>query len=246
MSDDTATEDLVNGADELEQGLLALIALGGAQPDNAAPAIDQLIRARAAIDAKDLSIARDAILRGQAILEHVVDQRGWWWRLVNIHQLPLFLYHVIIFVALIAAGTTCRDCSRFGVVPDSFLGEFVPTTALVAGGLGAVLRAVWFLWNQVSRRIYHRRFLLSQLAAPLTGILLGLLTYLLAKAGIFVLAGQATGTIRTPTTSVAELALCFFVGFKWEWALDRIQRLFEARSPPHSPNKPEGEASAHQ
>ena len=244
MSDETNLQDAVNGADDLEQGILGFIALGGVAADGAVqPVIVELNSARGAISAKNVTEARAAILRGQSALEYLVAQKRLWWRLVNVHQLPLFAYHVAFFFTFVAIGTTCANCDQYGVIPDAVLGKVVPVTALVAGGLGAELRGIWFLWNQVSRRIYHRRFLLSQLAAPFTGVLLGLVTYLLAKAGLFVVGG---GTVRPATTaaSVGELALCFFVGFKWEWALERIQNIFASKNggstpqPPQAPPQP--------
>jgi hypothetical protein len=225
---DAELQDLRDSADELEQGIIAFIALGGPKSDAAAhSAIKELHKAHVAIDGKRAADARDAILHGQSALEWLIDERGWWWRLVNIHQLPLFGYHIAFFFILIAISTTCTNCSRLCVVPGRLLDGMVPLPALVAAGLGAELRGIWFLWNQTSRRIYHRRFLLSQLAAPFTGVLLGMLTYLLAKAGLFVIGGQTPNNIGGETATVGELALCFFVGFKWDWALQRIQGLFD-------------------
>jgi hypothetical protein len=93
---------------------------------------------------------------------------------------------------------------------------------LAMGGLGAGLRALWFLGQQIAERIYRRRFLLWHLVAPFTGVLLGIVTYLLVKAGLLVVGGVT----EKGDITAGELALCFFVGFKWDWALDRIQRVF--------------------
>jgi hypothetical protein len=227
MIDKEELADLKSGADDLEQGLIGLIALGGMQSDDGARyAIEQLHQAHVAIDGNRPADARDALLRGQSALECLIDQRGVYWRIVNVHQLPLFAYHVTLFFALIVAGITCTDCSRFAVVPRAVLGDTVPTVAVFAGGLGAELRAIWFLWQQTSTRIYHRRFLLSQLAAPFTGVLLGMLTYLVIKAGLLVIAAQGT-SVDVSRATVGELAICFFVGFKWEWGLERIKSAFE-------------------
>ena len=230
MSEEADLQDAIAGADDLEQGILGFIAMGGVETDGAAqPAINQLNAARNAIGEKKIVDARAAVLQGQSTLEFLIAQKRLIWRLVNVHQLPLFAYHGALVLAFIAIGTTCVDCDRYGVIPNAILGKIVPVTAIVAGGLGAELRGIWFLWNQVSTRIYHRRFLLSQLAAPLTGVLLGLVTYLLAKAGLFVVGGESIKD-TTAAASVGELALCFFVGFKWEWALDRIRSIFEGKA----------------
>ncbi len=238
MSDEADLQEAIAGADDLEQGILGFIALGGVAADGEAQsAISQLNAARKAISEKKVIDARAAVLEGLGKLEFLIAQKRLMWRLVNVHQLPLFAYHGALVLAFIAIGTTCLDCERYGVIPNAVLDKVVPVTAIVAGGLGAELRGIWFLWNQVSTRIYHRRFLLSQLAAPLTGVLLGLVTYLLAKAGLFVVGGESIKD-TTAAASVGELALCFFVGFKWEWALDRIRSIFEAKSGSSSPTNP--------
>ncbi|HYN82268.1 MAG TPA: hypothetical protein VES88_12255 [Gemmatimonadaceae bacterium] len=231
---------LSDGADELEQGIRGVIALGGAKKGaDVERAITELHNAHLAIEGNRAADAREATLRGQFVLESLVDERGFLWRLVNVHQVPLFLYHVAFFLAFIAAGITCTECTRFAIIPRAVLGDTVPMLALLAGGLGAELRGIWFLWHQTSERLYHRRFLLAQLAAPFTGVLLGMLTFLLIKAGLLVIATPSTASADLAKVTVGELAICFFVGFKWEWALKRIEAAFTGATGQEGDEKPD-------
>lgn len=229
--------DISDDADDLEVGLRSFIALGGLTAGSSVdPVLKALDDARNAIEAKKTTAARNAILHGEIELDQLLAKRGEWWRFVNIHQVPLFGYHIVLTLLFVALGTTCYlDPCVWCVLPNVVLDK-VPMAAVAAGGLGAELRGIWFLWNQVSQRLYFRRFLLGQLAAPFVGVLLGILTYLLAKAGLFLVGGQTAATAaKSATVTPGELALCIFVGFKWEWALDRISAIFIKKDGGNSP-----------
>jgi hypothetical protein len=60
-----------------------------------------------------------------------------------------------------------------------------------------------------------------------------MLTYLLAKAGLFAISGGSPAT--DSKAAYGELALCFFVGFRWEWALERIGSIFVKTDAPPDP-----------
>lgn len=230
MSITEEIEDVRHAANLLEQGIYGMIGLGVVKTaTDADAAIAELKNAYTALDAPtvgaaDLAAAREAVLKGERALELAIQLRGWWWRLWNVHQVGLFVYHLVFFAVLLAVGTACFIKPTWCVLPDTILGCHVPLVVLAMGGLGAELRALWFLWQQIGERLYRRRFLLGHLVAPFTGALLGIVTYLVAKAGLLIIGGTpaAAGGV-----TASELALCFFAGFKWEWAVQRIQRIFE-------------------
>ena len=240
LDDDVAA--VRNDADILAQGILGLIGLGvlqAAHDDNdAINFLGEAYRHLATTPptAESLAAARIAIIKGEGALELLVTQRGRRWRAWHVHQTGLFLYHIGWLLILLALGTSCVTRSRWCVVPDTILEGLVPVVALVAGGLGAELRGLWFLWKQTSRRLYRRRFLLGHLVAPFTGALLGLITYLLAKGGLLALGATSPTQAQV---RVGELALCFFAGFKWEWAIQRMQQIFETSQKGPTEKKPE-------
>lgn len=231
-------DDVRQAAVLLEQGIFGLIALGALNTPTAADDVIAALHAAhialdaPTVDAQHLADARDAVIRGERAFELLIGAKGWRWRMLNVHQLPLFLYHVGFVLLFLAIGTSCIKPSAGCYLPRTILDQ-IPLVVLAAGGLGAELRALSFLWQQTGDRTYRRRFLLGQLAAPFVGVLLGLVTYLLTKAGLLVVGGNAgPESARAPNASVTpgELAICFFVGFKWEWALQRIQSIFATTS----------------
>jgi hypothetical protein len=231
MSNEGVAATLRSQADRLEQGIRGLIGLGVDVGAKAADAITDLKTAHAILDTEPVDVAklpdaRVALIHGEELLEQVISSNRLWWRFLHIHQVPLFLYHVTFVGFFIALGTLCTTGSSWCIVPNTILDGHIPVVVLAMGGLGAQLRAISYLWQQVGRRLYFRRFFLGQLAAPFTGVLLGLVTYLLAKAGLFLIGGKGSADANTAAT-VGELALSFFVGFKWEWALKRIEQIFE-------------------
>jgi hypothetical protein len=235
MASDEIVAGLRKQADRLEQGIRGLVGLGvmtAADID----AVADLTIAHDILDADKVDVgrlpnARAAIIRGEKMLELLISGKSVGWRLLHVHQVPLFAYHLVFVAIFIAIGTSCATQASWCVVPNAVLGGHIPVVVLAMGGLGAQLRAISFLWQQVGRRLYFRRFLLGQLAAPFMGMLLGIITYLLAKAGLFVVGGKASADAND-TASVGELALSFFVGFKWEWALKRIEQIFEKTEKP--------------
>jgi hypothetical protein len=230
MSLDDDIADVRQAANLLEQGIFGMIGLGAINaPTEGDDIIKALNEAYAALDAAStdgvqLSIARAAVIRGERALELLLQAKSSGWRAAHIHQAWLFVYHIAFLAIFIGIGTSCTFSANWCVLPNAILDKHVPLVVLAMGGLGAQLRALWFLWEQTGNRTFRRRFLLGHLAAPFTGVLLGIVTYLLAKAGLLVIGGAATADA---SVTAGELALCFFVGFKWEWALDRIQHIFE-------------------
>jgi hypothetical protein len=118
--------DVREAADLLEQGIFGMIGLGAL---NAATEGEEAITAlRTAyvsldapmVNAKQIADAREAVLRGERALELLIQKRGTWWRISNIHQVPLFAYHIVFLFIFLAIGTACVFGGRW-CLPSAIL-----------------------------------------------------------------------------------------------------------------------------
>jgi len=180
------------------------------------PILEAIAVARILAEEDREAAALHEATRGELALNKILFLKGRLWRCVFLHQLPLFTYHILFMLILLNIAT-----GWLGFVAQQFsLSAPIPVAVLVAGGLGAILRGLWFLWFKVSRRQFRLQFTLAQLAAPWVGMLLGVFAFLLIKAGILLMEGSGH---RDGKTSVFELAICFFAGYKWESLLDWVE-----------------------
>lgn len=190
-----------------------------------------LLSCRRAARAGDLDTARRDLAQAEQTLHHALYRtKTWWWRQRHCHQSHLLLYYLLVLSVLVGAGTGFLDWALGFIgfqVADSIWS--VPTAMFGLGVLGAVLRGLFYLQEKVSRRRHRRSFLTAHLAAPWIGGLFGIFTYLLLAAGVLALEGTAT-TPSVVERSPLTLALVFFAGFKWEWLLERLKRLWEGES----------------
>ena len=211
--------DVVGHADELE-ALVRVLSEAGLfkrQSPQLRNVLDGLDRGRRAAAKSELLAAKSALLEASTTLDEAVHAHYWWWRLIYIHRGFLFLYLVafLLLVLNVASGYLDWVAVKFWQVP---------TAALVFGAAGAILRSLYFLYQQVARRIFRAQFALAHLVSPLIGALLGMFTFLLVKGGLLVLQEGQTGNLEDAT---GPMALCFLAGFSWEWLLGWIKDFVE-------------------
>jgi len=216
-------EETLAWSDELEAAFRIFNETGlfKANPAPAEAIVNQIARARRGVKRGDLETAASLLAEGELELQRCIYAKSFLWRLVHVHQFFIFAYHVaaILFFLNVASGW-------FTFVTHDVWREIpVPMSALVAGGLGACLRGMWYLWRQVSKRIFRVQFLLAQLAAPWIGMLFGLFVFLLLKASLLTLSG---GSSVKPEQSALPLAIAFLSGYSWEWILARIDQVRSA------------------
>jgi hypothetical protein len=225
---------LLSWADKLEARFRTLIEFGliGAN-DQANSVLAPLTAGRKLARSAHVDDAAESLDRAELALQSALYSRSWLWRSWHIHQAGLFVYDVAALIVLlnIASGYfSCIAPTLWGWIP-------VPIAAVVAGGLGAILRGLWFLWLQVSKGVFRAQFTLAQLAAPWVGMLFGLFVYLLLKAGLLAVKGGESAKLED---SALPLALAFLAGYSWEWILGRIDQIKAATSaaPAQSPKPP--------
>ncbi len=175
-------------------------------------------QARDLVEAKELARAAEELTRAEVVLERELYARSRFWRFVRVHQGPVVLYYLLCLAALGYLGLARA------VKPGAALWG-VPVSILVLASAGAVLRGLYWLQVQVSKRIFRVQFVLSHLAAPWIGVLLGVGAYLLAKAGLLTLeggaaAGQSHGAAANESTLLALAA--FVAGWNWTWLIGRL------------------------
>jgi len=207
-------------AEEIEDAFRVLAEQGlfntGDEPKRV---MDLLTASRKATVKEDWPEALDLATQAELLLDEVLRTRSRWWRATRLHQIPLFAYHAGVLTLLLLAPSIVND--RANLLGWKPLG--VPSSAAVAGGVGSVLRGLWWLWMKVSQREYRTHFLLAHLATPLIGIVLGIVAYLLVRSGVQ-LAGEgpiADGQMTEPVILVA-----LFAGYNWEWALEKLEKRF--------------------
>ncbi|KAA3648758.1 MAG: hypothetical protein DWQ07_00765 [Chloroflexi bacterium] len=103
---------------------------------------------------------------------------------------------------------------------------YVGTSALIWGGMGGVIGAVFYLRKHVSHDVdFNKQFTLWYLASPLLGMLLGAFVYLVMQAGLVALTiDNSSGTTQV-TFPPPIYVLAFIVGFQQNVAYDLIRRI---------------------
>lgn len=173
-------------------------------------------QARDLVDAKQLARAAEELTRAEVVLERELYARSRLWRFVRVHQGPVVLYYLLCLAALAVLGLgpiACANANLWGV----------PVSILVLASAGAVLRGLYWLQVQVSKRVFRAQFVLSHFAAPWIGVLLGVGAYLLAKAGLLTVEGAASSGHGAVTQNSILLDLTAFItGWNWKALLDRM------------------------
>lgn len=193
----------------------------GGQEDRTA-AMLLLGRARDAIERGDTTPAWQYAIEAESLLHRRIgiNTKWRWWCL---HQLPLTLWLLILFLFLVNWSTGWIPW--FPPLSDEVFG--VPTAGLVLGALGAILRSIWWLHRQIARERYRLLFLNAHVVSPVIGALFGLFVYLLLRAGLLLLQGGTTD----PDELVIAPALAFLAGYNWDWLSAQLDRVFSESAP---------------
>jgi hypothetical protein len=173
-------------------------------------------QARDLVEAKQLARAAEELTRAEIALERELYLRSRLWRFVRVHQGPVVLYYLLCLAALAVLGL-----GRV-VKPTATLWG-VPASILVLASAGAVLRGLYWLQVQVSRRVYRVQFMIAHFAAPWIGVLLGVGAYLLTRAGLLTVEGSAPAAAPAAGHEGTLLALAaFLAGWNWTWLIGRL------------------------
>jgi hypothetical protein len=156
----------------------------------------------------------------------------------NRYAWPIAIWGVIwfvIFVYLIFEPTALLRYFTMAEGSESFLIPEIFLLALFFGGIGGVAAVFYHLFKYVQERSFDNQFILSYVAKPFMGMILGSMIYLtlfvLLRALQILPAGLEAGGIET-VNDVMYVALLYFValaaGFKENLAFDLLNRAIRA------------------
>ncbi len=164
--------------------------------------------ARREADLGHIAEAQSALLRAKSAFVRA-QERFWWYRFNNqVGLLPVLL-------------TVLSTILAFDLVSwwmTEFPKHSAPAHAALLGLMGASLKSLYWLQFQLGKGQLRPRWIAYFLVAPLIGVLLGFVSYLIVVVGSkLVNASQLT----TPDALAVGL-FAAFAGFNWEWALEKF------------------------
>jgi len=174
----------------------------------------------ASYSAQKYADAFDEAQQADVALSEIIQGRTLGWRLLNLYAAPWFAVLVAWFVVLVWAGYSVYlvnlhsyvlTISIFSLNIPKILRMVILTA--IAGGLGAVLRQVYYVAYDVKLRKFKRSESVDIVMAPFIGFLFGFLAYLVIAAGLLVATQKATGS-----SEILNLAAGFLLGFNWKAA----------------------------
>lgn len=144
-----------------------------------------------------------------------------YWRFVNIHAAPIWIYLLGVLVSLFVFFYSDVDTiiqTKMGVSED--------VVYVVAWGvIGGILRALWKIKKSVGGQRHKRSFRIYYLSSPFLGGIFGAITYLLIIGGLVSINGT-----NSPASIIPILPIAAFAGFNWEWAVGLFNRIADVLS----------------
>lgn len=185
----------------------------------------------------------DHVRKADASLSTAIEKRGKLWRFWNQLAIPWIVWLALwgVLVAYVSYQFyIAQTVGSSGAIPVDFIAFRLSITAskslilliltALSGSLGAVLRGLYYLTQQVSQRQFKRNWSSGFLATPLIGFLFGVVVFLTIGAGLLL----STRTIE-PTTRIFHFLASFLLGFNWKLAhsfIDRVGNAVLGTTPP--------------
>jgi hypothetical protein len=156
----------------------------------------------------DYDKVQDAIDDFWGLFNKALNQAddSYWVKYVHVRAVAL-IDGIVLLVVLVASALFGSRIWFAGI----------PYWSLLLGSLGGSVRAIWWLFQHVSRKDFRRSWWLWFMVSPLVGAGLGILTYLAFYATV--IASTTSAQITQPWLA---MFLCGFAGFNWNWALNRL------------------------
>lgn len=171
--------------------------------------------------------ALDKAQEADTTLSEIIQSRGFRWRFLNLYAAHWFIVLVLWFGVLVWAGYSVYLVNLHSyVLTISSISFNIPkilrlvVLTAIAGGLGAVLRQVYYVSLDVKKRQFKRSESIDILMSPFIGFLFGFLAYLVIAAGLLVATQKAT-----PSSEILNIAVGFLLGFNWGAAHDYIKKV---------------------
>lgn len=195
----------------------------GSASKSAKDILNRVKNARLAAEEGKFAEAHELVSLGFTELHSAVQARGFWWRLVHIHAVPVYAYYLVFLVGLMLIGLWVDQATTLWGVP---------IVVVVFGTLGGVLRGLWWIYKKVQSRTLRPQFTMVYIAGPWLGGLLGMFAWVLVKGGLLFLAGpggdDASDGQDITTTTEGVNAVAFLAGYSWEWVVGRVRELADS------------------
>jgi len=176
-----------------------------------------LLKARKALlsSTPNTILARRLTDLAQHKLNTAFEQAGWFYRWKYVTPIFALLYLLLAFAAIVAVDLQFSSAILF---------QLVPVWAFLGGAVGAVLRAIWSLWNSTSTRTFRKAWAVWFLASPVFGGIFGALIYAAFLSGLV--------AVSPSQSRIENIALPLFLtalaGFGSEWAKDLLTSVQDA------------------
>lgn len=176
-----------------------------------------LLKARKALlsSSPNTILARRLTDLAQHKLNTAFDQAGWFYRWKYVTPIFTLFYLLLAFAGIIVVDLRLSSAVLF---------EIVPLWAFLGGAMGAILRALWSLWNSTSTRTYRKAWAIWFIAAPVIGGIFGALIYMAFLSGLVAVSPSQSKIENT----ALPLFLTGLAGFESEWAKDLFTSVQEA------------------
>jgi hypothetical protein len=136
------------------------------------------------------------------------------WQFKYSHGGHIAIYLVALVIAPILA------CIFYGSILLQLELLWVPSWAYLWGLVGGALQGLWWLWQHVSDRKLRKIWLVWFFLLPITGAILGALTYLIFITGFIAATNQTR--LGSPYFPILLSALA---GFSSRWAVQLLDKL---------------------
>jgi len=177
--------------------------------------------ARASLEKKNFAEAETKQATALGYIHDALTKPKAYWRFVNVHAAPIWIYLLGVLVALFVFFYSDVDTmiqTKMGISED--------VVFVVAWGvIGGVLRALWKLKKSVGGQKHKRSYRIYYLSSPFLGGIFGAITYLLIIGGLVSINGT-----NSPTSIIPILPIAAFAGFNWEWAVGLFNRIADILS----------------
>ena len=176
--------------------------------------IIELINKARQLNSTDTAAAKSDLLQASVLLTDINRQMGLKWRMVHIWGVLPFSY--FMFFVLISIYVTFQYTAE---ILEIYILD-VPLAAVIYAFMGGLLRGLWWLIKKVESKRFRPQFTIPYFAGPWIAALLGVLVWLLVKAGLIFLGGG-----ESDPRPLAVYSLVFIGGFSWEWVIAMIDKV---------------------
>lgn len=155
----------------------------------------------------EIPAARKALVSAYCKMDDAVATRGRTWSWMYIHAVPVWAYHITIVTGVVVA---CGYFGLFDMPEHSNPNWRVVVTMGSYGVLGGEVRGLYWLFQKVQTRSFRAQMFIPHIGAPWLAFVLGVLSFVLMKAGVSVFATSGTSSASSTFAYMTTAALAGF------------------------------------